>query len=175
MAMYLQQKDVEATVLAWIQAGCIFIIDEVYEKTADSFEDRKKVLAVLKGQENELKAVCLPPFIPCSTLSALLQVLPGPLEWNETFWTALSLALHEIRKDPLLQYLQHSSLHLMFRASGACSALSVPHVTLPPNFVEYGDKTISRQFSGICDAGSSRTANRCSEVDSGQSCVPLAA
>jgi hypothetical protein len=79
MAMYLQQKDVEEAVLAWIQAACMFMIDEVDEKTADSFADRRKVLAVLKEQETEWEAVCSPPCTTYFPLSLFFcWPLPGP-------------------------------------------------------------------------------------------------
>jgi hypothetical protein len=63
MAMYLQQKDVEATVLTWIQAVCMLMIDEVGETEADFFtlnpqwRDVSKVQAVLKETKGEWEAV----------------------------------------------------------------------------------------------------------------------
>jgi hypothetical protein len=69
MAMYLQQKDVEATVVSWIQAACMYMIDEAYVQTAVTLKDRGTVEAVLKGQQNEWSMVCLPR----GSLSAVLS------------------------------------------------------------------------------------------------------
>jgi hypothetical protein len=63
MAMYLQQKDVEATILNWIQAACMFMVDEVCVKEADFFtlnpqwRDVSKIQAVLKEKNGEWEAV----------------------------------------------------------------------------------------------------------------------
>jgi hypothetical protein len=63
MAMYLQQKDVEATILTWIQAACMFMIDEVCVKEADFFtsnpqwRDISMVQAELRERKGEWEAV----------------------------------------------------------------------------------------------------------------------
>jgi hypothetical protein len=57
MAMYLQQKDVESTVLAWIQAACMCMIDEDCVQAAESSEDKSKAQAVLKEQQDAWEAV----------------------------------------------------------------------------------------------------------------------
>jgi hypothetical protein len=72
MAMYLQQKDVEATVLPWIQAACILMIGDINVETASSIEDISELLVVLKGQQDEWKTVCSLCIIPV-VLSPLLQ------------------------------------------------------------------------------------------------------
>jgi hypothetical protein len=71
MAMYLQQKKVEATVLAWIQAACMLISDDIFVDTAESREDMIQVHAALKGHLDEWKPVCS----PCVTFSLFSLLL----------------------------------------------------------------------------------------------------
>jgi hypothetical protein len=57
MAMYLQQKDVESTVLDWTQAECMRMIDEVCVKAGESFNDKSKAQPVLKEHHDAWEAV----------------------------------------------------------------------------------------------------------------------
>jgi hypothetical protein len=76
MAMYLQQKDVEATVLVWIQAVCMLISDDVVVEAPNSVEDIRELLDVLKGQRNEWKTV-RSPHITQFVFSSVMQKQPA--------------------------------------------------------------------------------------------------
>jgi hypothetical protein len=82
--MFLKQKNVEATCLDWIQIACMFMVDEVYERTLDSLADKRSVKAVIEGQQDEWKVVCFPPFQhgkhcflsgPCRPIGMLMLIL----------------------------------------------------------------------------------------------------
>jgi hypothetical protein len=123
--MYLQQKDVESACLAWIQTACMFMIGEVCARTAISLQDERDVIAVLEGQKDEWKPVCLPPLTTCRTLFRSLLVPTGPQGRVGHFILPCLRVLFGIESDALSKNLQRSCLLVLDRVCATCASCSM--------------------------------------------------